>query len=152
VAASKHEKRLASAKRAQQKEPLTRFKALLSRKTLKHARKPTEDHILSILLVRRAAVATVGKDLFSDPAWYMLLELYAAHLGGRTMTLSELARATDTPESTAKRWLQALRTRGLVVAEASTRYTDETDVRLTPGALTQIEHLATHWVTAFTSI
>ena len=72
----------------------------------------TEDHIQSVLLVRRARASVLGKNLFSDPAWDMLLELYAASLAGRSVTLSELARVTETPTSVAARWAQALEESG----------------------------------------
>ena len=35
----------------------------------------TEDHIVSILGVRRARADILGQSLFSDPAWDILLEL-----------------------------------------------------------------------------
>lgn len=56
-----------------------------------------EDHVLSILSGRRGREAAIGRELFSDPAWDILLELYAARLGQRRMFLRELARSIDTP-------------------------------------------------------
>jgi hypothetical protein len=93
--------------RGAQRNPLAQLNALLFRKTLRTQRL-TEDHIRSVLAVRRARGGVLGENLFSEPAWDILLELYAAELGGRSMTLSDLARATDTPASVVTRWQAAL--------------------------------------------
>lgn len=79
--------------------------------------KISEDHVQSVLIVRRARRKLLGEDLFSDPAWDILLELFAAHLGGRSMSVSDLARAVEAPLSTTNRWLSALSEKRLAVRE-----------------------------------
>lgn len=54
-------------------------------------------------------------NLFSDPAWDMLLGLYAAALERKPVTLSELGDAADVPLSTARRWADALQGAGMIV-------------------------------------
>lgn len=46
--------------------------------------KLTEDYILSILLFGHTRGATLGKNLFSAPAWDILLELCAVNFGEGT--------------------------------------------------------------------
>jgi DNA-binding MarR family transcriptional regulator len=110
-----------------------------------------EDHIHSLLLARRARDALLGRDLFSDPAWDMLLELYAAKLAGRTMTLEQLALATETPPSTAARWLSALDERGLITSVGHSN-DDFGTVVLSAEGLSKLERLAHRWGSAFVAI
>jgi hypothetical protein len=46
--------------------------------------------------------------LFSEPAWDMLLKLYAAAVDRRPVTLHDLATAANVQLSTAERWVAAL--------------------------------------------
>lgn len=111
-----------------------------------------EDHIASVLLVRRARDAVLGKGLFSEPAWDILLELFAAKLGGRNMSLKELAVAIDAPSSTAARWLGALKDRGLIEQEIDPARPADHSICLTAEAETRMEHLTSRWASAFSSI
>jgi DNA-binding transcriptional ArsR family regulator len=82
------------------------------------------DFIRSIIKVRQARAKFVGDGLFGDPAWDMLLDLMAARLEGRVVTVSSLCIASGVPPSTAMRWLTILYDRGLCV-----RRPDEDDGR-----------------------
>jgi hypothetical protein len=75
----------------------------------------TEDHIEWILRVRRDRCAFFGANLFSDPAWDVLLELLAARLGGRRVAFADLSHIA--PPSTLARWIAALEERGHVVCK-----------------------------------
>ena len=75
-----------------------------------------EDHIMSVLLVRRARNDAVGNGLFSDPGWDILLKLLAADLGSRQITARQLATATETPLSTTLRWIRALQDQHLLAS------------------------------------
>jgi hypothetical protein len=75
----------------------------------------TEDQIASILQARRRRSKIFGEGLFSDPAWDILLELFAAWLGNRRVELSDLASIA--PGSTLARWVAVLQERELVVCE-----------------------------------
>jgi DNA-binding MarR family transcriptional regulator len=109
-----------------------------------------EDHIQSLLLARRARDELLGKDLFSDPAWDMLLELYAAELAHRAVTLRDLALATGTPPSAARRWLKALDEHGLILW--SGRGSGEDRISLSQEGVAKLERLARRWGAAFVSI
>lgn len=59
--------------------------------------------------------ALFDSNLFSDPAWDILLELYALHVEQRRACVSGLYAASAVPASTALRWLAKLEQDNLVV-------------------------------------
>jgi hypothetical protein len=63
-------------------------------------------------------------DLFADPAWDMLLDLSAARLEGRKVSVSSLCIAADVPTTTGLRWIKTLVDRGLFE-----RHSDPSDAR-----------------------
>jgi hypothetical protein len=71
----------------------------------------TEDDIASILRLRRARSKALGAGLFGDIAWDLLLELFAAHLAGREVRLSEVE--VEAARATIARWAAVLEERGL---------------------------------------
>jgi DNA-binding MarR family transcriptional regulator len=52
--------------------------------------------------------------LFSDPAWDILLELFAAHAEGRRVSISAAGLAANIPLTTALRWISALQREHLI--------------------------------------
>lgn len=109
----------------------------------------TEDHVMSVLLVRRARDQLLADNLFSDPAWDILLELFAAHLGGRKMAASDLAVAIEVPCSTTSRWVATLEQRGLV---DSLICEEVRQLALSDEGVSRMERLAGRWATAFLAI
>lgn len=128
------------------------LKSLLFRKEVSQPSELTSDHIASIVMVRQARDAVFGSDLFSDPAWDILLELYTAYLEERPVTLGELTASTRTAPSTMSRWIVALERHGLVRREKEATDIYQVEVRLTPKAVGAIKDLADHWGSAFRSI
>jgi len=55
------------------------------------------------------------RELLSDPAWRMLLELLQAEIQDRHASLASLCKVSEAPASTATRWLKALERQALVV-------------------------------------
>ena len=51
---------------------------------------------------------------FSDPAWDILLELFAADCEGRKLSISSVGLAANIPMTTALRWIDVLERDGLV--------------------------------------
>lgn len=75
----------------------------------------------------RAARAQFFKaSLFSDPAWDILLELFAAQQEGRRVSISAAGLTAEIPLTTALRWIAALEREELVE-----RAGDPTDARRT---------------------
>ncbi len=88
----------------------------------------TEDQIQSILDIRRQRAEIFGEGLFSDPAWDILLELFAAELGNRKISLADMTSIA--PESTLARWVAALEERGLVECELDPIHAGQMDLAL----------------------
>jgi len=130
------------------RDPFDGLKELLSRKRLREPLDPSEDHMLSILMFRRGREEVFGKCLFSDPAWDILLELYAAHLGRRTLSTVDLAAEIGLPESTVTRWVDVLAENGIVDRPGTVREA----VSLTDHGAAGMQRLAGHWGSAFLSI
>jgi DNA-binding MarR family transcriptional regulator len=112
----------------------------------------TEDHVVSILILRRARDDLFGSTLFAEPAWDILLELFAAQLGGRRMSLRDIAVAIKVPESIAARWIAALADRGLVSSRIDLDQPALSWIGLTDKGAAQMKQLADHWRSAFLSI
>lgn len=56
----------------------------------------------------------ISRDLFSDPAWDLLLELYAARLDRKRVSSSTMGLESGIAQSTALRWLGYLVNLGLI--------------------------------------
>ena len=57
---------------------------------------------------RRARASYFPHSLFADPAWDMLLDLMAARLEDRMVSVSSLCIASAVPPTTALRWIKTL--------------------------------------------
>lgn len=67
---------------------------------------------------RRERDQLLPPELFAEPAWDMLLDLYAAHHLGRPVAVSSLCIAAAVPATTALRWITRMVDAGLFVREA----------------------------------
>ncbi len=77
-----------------------------------------------ILAERRRRERAFGSELFADPAWDMILDLYAAHYEGVPVSISSLCIAAAVPSTTALRWIKSMTERGIL-----SRIADEKDGR-----------------------
>lgn len=57
-------------------------------------------------------------ELFTDPAWDVLLMLYSAEHADKPLTLSSVCATAGVPETTAYRWVERLITAGLALRQA----------------------------------
>lgn len=73
----------------------------------------------SVLRFRRRRAKRLGNDLFSDPAWDILLILMSERETSTSCTSGMIAEALGAPvtEATAQRWLMLLEERDLVVRD-----------------------------------
>lgn len=99
----------------------------------------TEDDIASILRLRRARQKLLGADLFGDAAWDVLLELFAAHLAGRKVRLSEIK--IGAPRSTITRWAAVLEERGLISCRPDHLEGEDLQVELTREGAAKMDEL-----------
>ena len=83
------------------------------------------------LMARRLREEVMGDDLFSEPAWDILLDLYAALDRGDRVQVTSIAAMAGIPSSTGRRWARKLMERGLLERERDRRDQRLTFVRLT---------------------
>lgn len=76
--------------------------------------------------------------LFSDPAWDMLLELFATAARGRDASVAGLCAAAAVPPATALRWIERLEAKGMVSREPAADGGPSL-VRLTPASEERLE-------------
>ena len=62
----------------------------------------------AVLKARRFRNGLLGRALFGEPAWDMLLSLYVAASSGSKVSVSGLADWSECPHTTGLRWLQVL--------------------------------------------
>ena len=91
--------------------------------------------IRAMLQDRRRREALFGPGIFADPAWDILLELYAIKLTGGRASINELCRAAGVPPTTALRWIGQLESAGLLVRVADVVDRRRTFVELSSRAL-----------------
>jgi DNA-binding MarR family transcriptional regulator len=105
----------------------------------------------SLINARRGRERLFGRHLFSDPAWDVIIELYAAMLGKRRMSAADLAKAIGAPESVIARWISALAEAGIVSTVGDPKEPNST-VELTEEGAAKMAQLTDHWTSAFVTI
>ena len=86
---------------------------------------PVDGDEMSIETMLALAVATIQRRtfrdaqfrsaLFADPAWDMLLDLFAARLKGKRICVSSLCIAARVPPTTALRWIRNMAEHGEII-------------------------------------
>ena len=74
--------------------------------------------VRGIIRARRLREQYFKAELFADPAWDMLLDLFAARLEEQRVAVSSLCIAAAVPATTALRWIKTLTDYGLFVRAA----------------------------------
>lgn len=77
-----------------------------------------------LIAARRGIADYFDERLFADPARDILLELFAAGDDGRPSDPGDCAAMAQVPPTTARRWVSALASEGLVTGDAMLRLTD----------------------------
>ena len=67
-----------------------------------------------LIRTRRVREQFFDRALFADPAWDMLLDLFAARIERRQVAVSSLCIAAAVPPTTALRWIATMTARGLI--------------------------------------
>lgn len=116
--------------------------ALLTSATSNPRRSPVEfasAQVRRYLRARRLREELLPAELFADPAWDMLLDLYASEVEGRRVSISSACIAAAVPPTTALRWLTRLEEVGLTRRQGDAKDSRRSFVRLTPAAQAGIE-------------
>ena len=78
------------------------------------ARKIARDRAEEVLQLNRQRMAIVGAELFGDPAWNIMLDLFVRETDGKETTVTSACIGADAPSTTALRHLAHLVERQLV--------------------------------------
>jgi hypothetical protein len=99
--------------------------------------RPTRSHLAlarkTYALRRKRASLFGNPDLFGEPAWDILLDLYIAAGEGKPVSVSSACIGSAAPATTGLRWLGVLADEGLVVRENDAEDHRRVLVRLTPS-------------------
>lgn len=79
---------------------------------------PDPRNVRAAIRARRLRDQYFTPELFADPAWDMLLDLYAARLERSRVSVSSLCIAASVPPTTALRWIGTMHDAGLFEREA----------------------------------
>lgn len=83
-------------------------------------------HLASaILRFRRYRTQIFSRDIFGEPAWELLLELFLADAQGVLITGRIVAERHGVPGSVISRWLKYLTTQGLLVGDGEGNLDDD---------------------------
>ncbi|WP_044333881.1 winged helix DNA-binding protein [Sphingomonas hengshuiensis] len=79
---------------------------------------PSAPELRAVIRARRMRAQFFEGELFADPAWDMLLDLFASALENRRVSVSSLCIAAAVPPTTALRWIGTLHEAGLFERQA----------------------------------
>jgi len=88
----------------------------------------------ALLAARKTRSEALGPNLFGDPAWDMLLALFAAAERGQSLSVSRLCVAAGVAQTTALRWIEQLEHARLVSRSADAADARRTLITLAPDA------------------
>jgi hypothetical protein len=95
----------------------------------------------------------LDEDLFCEAPWDILLKLYASQVNGKPLSITSACSASRIPSTTAMRWIQILRQRGLVSYEAEALDPDKSSLALTDSGMEAMNRYFAHRVSlALTSV
>lgn len=98
--------------------------------------------VSSIIEARRTRDQIFPSGLFHDPAWNILLELYASHLQNRRVSISDVCLFSGTSSTSTLRWIGVLVDRGYVHREPDARDGRRTHIILTETAIETLDRFA----------
>lgn len=75
-------------------------------------------------------------ELFADPAWDMMLDIFLAEAEGRDTPVMNLCLSSQVPETTTLRWVKTLEHEGIFVRQKDEHDQRRVLVRLSPAAAT----------------
>lgn len=105
-----------------------------------------------VYLGRRRRERFLAADLFGEPTWDILLDLFIAAGEGRRVPTTSACIGANVPPTTALRWLRILESRGLVEREDDGRDGRRTFVCLTPRGAAAMVDLMDQWQSTMVSV
>lgn len=89
---------------------------------------------------RRQRLKWFSKDLFAEPAWDMLLDLFVNTVRKRRTTVTSLCLAAAVPPASSLRWIGILVSEGLVECRPADLDHRATEVRLTRAGFEAVQN------------
>lgn len=112
------------------------LRAELDRITERHERERkmeiTSSAVRGVLAARKRRQKYFPERFFGEPAWDMLLELFASDIDGQRISIMSLCAAADAADATGVRWFGTLEQAGLTRREQDTEDKRRAWVQLTP--------------------
>ncbi|MEO9469160.1 MAG: hypothetical protein ABJD75_05915 [Parasphingorhabdus sp.] len=93
------------------------------------------------LNLRQVKNSSFPSQLFSTNAWDILLELYAAHLASKKLSMSAIGQATNISETTMLRYFDILMKHGFIYREDDAASAEKSHVQLTKSAISKLNHV-----------
>ncbi|WP_086607486.1 MarR family winged helix-turn-helix transcriptional regulator [Erythrobacter donghaensis] len=111
--------------------------------TQREPQRPSRSHLAlarKAYALRRKRGAIFGNpDLFGEPAWDILLDLFIAQAEGKSVSVSSACIGSAAPATTGLRWLGVLADEGLVLRDPDPEDNRRVMVRLTPTGCAAME-------------
>jgi DNA-binding MarR family transcriptional regulator len=98
------------------------------------ANAPTAAKVREMIKLRRLRDQHFPPYLFADPAWDILLDLYAANLEGKSVSVSSLCIAAAVPPTTALRWITTMTEHGALVRKQDPQDARRVFIGLSPDS------------------
>jgi DNA-binding MarR family transcriptional regulator len=92
------------------------------------------DTVLAVIRTRRLRERFFRPDLFADPAWDILLDLFYSELAQYRVAVSSACAAAAVPATTGLRWIKTLVDEGMVIRRADPHDGRRIFLELSPGA------------------
>ena len=90
---------------------------ILAERSSRPALAGSGEFVRGIIEARKERKRYFSEELFFDPAWDILLEVYALRCDHRRTSVSKLSHGAGVPTTTALRWIEKLHNDGLVERE-----------------------------------
>ena len=103
------------------------------------------DHVASLaaaILDFRSRSKILPRELFAEPAWDLLLELFVADAQGRRLTARQVCSRASIPPSVMSHWLKHLSQSGFVVGDGKGDLDDL--LTLSAGMMAKMEDMMDH--------
>lgn len=121
------------------------LRTVLSAIRAKNEGDPDPRWLDQLLRARKGRNRFFNSRLFADPAWDILLELYAAEIGQRRISVTSLCIASGVPGTTAHRCIDMLTQEGLIGRRSDPLDGRRKFVELSPEAREAIRNYF-HWL------
>lgn len=99
-----------------------------------------------MLARRRRREQVFGPDLFGEPIWDMMLDLFANAAEGRSVSISSLCIASGVPTTSALRYITLLVDRGLLLRSQDAHDGRRILINLAPSVHAELTRLLLSWM------